>query len=100
MISPVKIWRRQKKIRQLLGKKGKIISWTKIFVAGSDFKKGAPYYLVLVELEDKKRLIAQLVDFDEEIELFGKKVKVILRRIREINEEDVIPYGIKVKLIE
>lgn len=100
MISPVKIWRRQKKIRQLLGKKGEIISWTKIYVAGSDFKKSAPYYLVLVELEDKKRLIAQLVDFDEEIELFGKKVKVILRRIREISEEDVIPYGIKVKLIE
>lgn len=100
MISPVKIWRRQKKIRQLLGKKGEIISWTKIFVAGSDFKKSAPFYLVLVELEDKKRLIAQLVDFDEGIDLFGKKVKVILRRIREISEEDVIPYGIKVKLIE
>ncbi len=100
MISPVKIWRRQKKIRQLLGKKGKIISWTKIFVTGFDFKKSAPYYLVLIELEDKKRIIAQLVDFDNNQDLFRKKVRVILRRIREISEEDVIPYGIKVKLIE
>ncbi len=100
MVSPVKIWRRQKKIRQILEKKGKIVSWTKIFITGSDFKKNAPYYLVLVELEDKKKIIAQLVEYEDNKDLFGKKVKVILRRIREISEEDIIPYGIKVKLIE
>ncbi len=100
MVSPVKIWRRQKKIRQILGKKGKIITLTKVYVAGSDFKKYAPYYLVLVELEDKKKIIAQLVESEDDKDLFGKKVKVILRRIREISEEDVIPYGIKVKIIE
>lgn len=98
MISPVKIWRRQKKIRKLLGKKGRIISWTKIYVAGLDFKRLAPYYLALVELEDKKRIIAQIADAQEETNYFNKEVEVVLRRIREVKEDDVIPYGIKVKI--
>lgn len=100
MISSVKIWRRQKKIRELLGRKGKIISWTKIYVAGTDFKKSAPYYIALVELEDKKKIIAQIVDPQKEVDYFNKKVEIVLRRIREVKDEDVIPYGIKVKIIE
>lgn len=99
MISPVKIWRRQKKIKQLLGKKGKIISWTKIYVTGVDFKNYAPYYIALVELENKKKIIAQIAEAEENVDYFNKKVEVVLRRIREISEEDVIPYGIKVKAI-
>lgn len=99
MISPVKVWRRQKKIRRILGKKGKIISWTKIYVAGVDFKNQAPYYIALVELEDKKKIIAQITGAEEKVDYFNKKVEVVLRRIREVKEEDVIPYGIKVRII-
>lgn len=100
MISPVKVWRRQKKIRQILGKKGKIVSWTKIYVAGIDFKKSAPYYVALVELEDKKKIVAQITDAENGVDYFNKKVEVVLRRIREVKDEDVIPYGIKVRIID
>lgn len=99
MISPVKIWRRQKKIRNLLGKEGKIISWTKIFISGKEFKKQAPYFIVLVELENKEKVVGQLVDFEGEKLEIGKKVKTILRKVKEVKEEDIIPYGIKFKLI-
>lgn len=95
MVSPVKIWRRQKRIREILGKRGKILTWTKIFVSGSGFKKFAPYFVVLVELENKKKVVGQLVDWEEEENLFGKKVKAVLRKVREVKEEDVIPYGVK-----
>ncbi|MCX7881180.1 MAG: OB-fold domain-containing protein [Patescibacteria group bacterium] len=100
MLSPVKIWRRQKEIRKILGKEGIIISWTKIYVATDEFKKQAPYFIVLIELEDKKRVIGQLVDFDKEKLNFGLKVKAVLRRIKEIKEEDIIPYGVKFKLVD
>ena len=99
MLSPVKIWRRQKIIRKILGQKGKIISWTKIFVSGTDFKKFAPYFIVLVELENKERVIGQLVDFEGERLTFSSPVKAILRKVKETKEEDIIPYGIKFKLL-
>ena len=60
MISPIKIWRRQKEIRKNLGKKGKVLVWTKIYTPGSDFKKYAPYPVVLVELESKEKIYGQL----------------------------------------
>lgn len=99
MISPVKIWRRQKEIRKILGKKGMIVSWTKIFVAGADFKKTAPYFVVLVEFDDKNKAVGQLVDFNQEKVNIGEKVVAVLRKVKEVKEEDVIPYGIKFKLI-
>ncbi len=100
MISPVKIWRRQKEIRKILGKKGRIISWTKIFVAGVDFKKLAPYFVVLVELEDKSKVVGQLVDFNGKKINFGEKVVAVLRKVKDVKEEDIIPYGVKFKLIK
>lgn len=99
MISPVKIWRRQKKIRQFLGKIGEVVTWTKIYVAGSDFKHSAPYIVVLVDLE-REKILAQLADEKDEKNLIGKKVKICLRRIRQIGQEDIIPYGLKAKLID
>lgn len=95
MISPVKIWRRQKEIRSLLGKKGTILSWTKISVPGHEFKKYAPYPVVLVELTNGKRLYGQLVDYRETDLAIGKNVYSILRKVRQTNPDGVIAYGIK-----
>lgn len=99
MISPVKIWRRQKETRGILGKKGKIITWTKIFIAGADFKKYVPYPVVLVELENNQRSIGQLVDYEEKDLSIGRQVTTVLRRVRETDRESIIPYGIKFKPI-
>jgi len=99
MISPVKIWRRQKEKRHLLNKTGKIISWTKIYVASTDFKKLAPYPVVLVELENKQKMVGQLVDFKEKNLKIGQKVISILRKTRHSPYQNVIPYGIKFKPI-
>lgn len=100
MISPVKIWRRQKTIRDLLGKKGVIVSWTKIFTPPPQFKHIAPYTIVLVQLEDCQNISAQLVDIlDSSLIKEGKKVVITLRKLRESVAEDVIPYTIACKLI-
>ena len=99
MISPVKIWRRQKEIRKILGKKGKILTWTRILVAPSDFKKNAPYVVALVELENKQRLVGQLVDYEENHLKINQPVLAILRKTREGGREDLITYGVKFRPI-
>ena len=95
MISPVKIWRRQKQIREILGRKGKVIAWTKIYIAPKEFKKLSPYFVVLVELENKIKVVGQLVDCQEKDIKVGNEVVAVLRRVKEVEEEDIIPYGVK-----
>ena len=97
MQSPVKIWRNQKRIASLLGKKGKIITWTVIRVPPGDFTDQAPYPVVLVELEDKTQLMCQLVDYDESHLRFGQPVVTVIRRVMQPDMDGVIPYGIKAK---
>lgn len=97
MISPVKIWRNQKKIQKLLGLEGKIISWTRVHAPPAGFEEQAPYVVVVVKLDNGINYTAQLVDWDNEHLKIGKKVKSILRRTRDPGIEGVIPYGIKFK---
>jgi hypothetical protein len=95
MISPVKIWRRQKEIRHLLGKSGRIITWTKILTPPPDFKKYAPYPVVLVQFDDGDKAFGQLVDYKEEDLKQEKRVRAVLRKIRQGTKDGVIAYGVK-----
>ena len=99
MQSPVKIWRNQKKITTLLGKTGRIISWTIVRTPPAQFMDQAPYGVVLVELEDGMRLTAQLVDWQPKQLKIGQRVTTVVRRVTQPNADGVIPYGIKVKPI-
>lgn len=99
MISPVKIWRNQKKLQNILGLGGKIISYTKVFLPPVGFESQAPYVVVVVKLENKVNYTAQLVDWHEDNLCAGQKVMAVLRRTRDPGEEGVIPYGIKFKPI-
>ena len=99
MISPVKIWRHQKKIKKLLGAEGKIVSFTKIFVPPSGFESQAPYIVAIVKLSSGPKYTAQLVDWDNQHLTIGQKVITVLRRTKDAGEEGVISYGIKFKPI-
>lgn len=98
MISPVKIWRNQKKLRQLLGKKGLIVSFTIIRQPPAGFESQAPYAAVIVDLAGT-RVTGQLVDIDLDQVKIGQKVQAIVRRTKQPHEEGLIPYGIKFKQI-
>ena len=100
MISPVKIWRNQKKIQKLLEQEGEIVTYTTVFVPPAGFESQAPYVVVVVKLDQKKKITAQLVDWEEKQLHIGQKVRTILRRTTDPGEEGVIPYGIKVKPID
>lgn len=99
MISPVKIWRGQRKIKNILGSTGSIISFTKIFVPPVGFESQAPYVVAVVRLASGINYTAQIVDWEESHLKTGQKVLAVLRRTRNPGEEGVIPYGIKFKPI-
>ena len=94
--SLVKIWRNQKKVRELLGQTGYIVSFTIVRVPPNGFADQAPYAVVIVKLETQQYM-AQLVDYDQEQLKIGQKVQVVLRRVKTNNHEDLINYGVKFK---
>lgn len=97
MISPVKIWRNQKKIWKLLGLTGSILSWTKIYVPPVGFTNQAPYIVAVVGFNNGLHYTAQLVDWEEKHCHCGQAVRAVLRRTSDPGDEGVIPYGIKFK---
>lgn len=98
MLSPVKIWRNQKKIAGLIGKTGTIVAWTRVRVPTAAFSNQAPYPVAVIEFSDGTRMTAQLVDWSEPQLKTGQKVQTVVRKIFETGD-GIIPYGIKVKPI-
>jgi len=99
MISPVKIWRNQKHFTKLIGKTGRIISWTMIRVPPDGFSEQAPYPLAVVKLDNNIQITAQIVDWEGMQINTQQKVITVVRRTIDATSEGVIPYGIKVKPI-
>ena len=97
MASPVKIWRRQKHIPKLLGKRGKILSWTIIRTPPKGFKRYAPYVVALVELDNGQKIVAQITDVNLNKRAGYGKVAAALRKVCNPGREGIIEYGIKFK---
>jgi uncharacterized OB-fold protein len=93
--SPIKIWRKQPFTRQFLGKIGEVITWTEIHTALQGMENYTPYFSALIEFADGKKVFGQVVDCTLEEIAIGKKVKAVLRKLREPEQEDVVDYGLK-----
>lgn len=96
-VSPVKLWRRQKKTSSLIHKKGKILLWTLIRVPAKNFLNEAPYPVVIVKLENGKRMVGQLVDYENKHLEIGQQIVVVLRRAQIEDKVGIIPYVLKFK---
>lgn len=99
MSSPASIWREHKKLHSYLGKRGKLLVWTKILVAPSGFEHQVPYFVGIVQFTDGKKMPLQIIDADEKSLPAGRQVEIVIRKIGKAKSEDVIEYGIKVKPI-
>lgn len=97
MNSPVTIWREHKQLHKYLDKQGKLLVWTKVFVAPSGFEHQAPYIAGIVQFEDKTKLPVQVVDCEEADLKPNQKVVVVIRKIGKVKPDETIEYGIKVK---
>jgi uncharacterized OB-fold protein len=101
MLSPVKIWRNQKKIASLIGKYGTVISYTYIRVPPADFAHMAPYPVAIIALDDHEgNITVQLVECQNSEIKTGLRVKTVLRRLTLASGDGVIPYGIKAVPVE
>ena len=99
MSNTVATWRKTKELHTELGKVGRIVIWTRIYVAPHGFTEQVPYVVAIVEFDKKERKTLPLVDFDEAHLQAGQRVITVIRRIGSPAKEDVITYGVKVKPI-
>jgi len=97
MSSPVTIWRSHKTLHSYLGKKGKLLVWTKILVAPLGFEHQVPYLVGIVKFSDGEKMPVQIVDCEEKGLKPNQSVEVVIRKIGKAKSEDVIEYGVKVK---
>lgn len=106
MSSPSSIWRSHKLLHSYLGKRGRLIVWTKILVAPSGFEHQVPYLSGIVQFNDPStssgqvRMAVQIVDANEKDLKPNQKIEVVIRRIGKAKSEDVIEYGVKVKPVQ
>jgi uncharacterized protein len=83
----------------MVGKTGKIISFTVVRVPPAGFSDQAPYPVAVIEFDGGKRSTCQIVDCNYCAIQVGQKVKTIIRRITKPDTDGVIPYGIKAVII-
>lgn len=99
MQSAVKVWRNQKKQKNLLCRRGTILSWTEISVAPPAYDSAVPYTVILVELENGEKVYGQLVDFTYDDRAIGSSVQSVFRKMQEVGPEDIVEYGVKFRPI-
>ncbi len=77
---------------------GKIVSFTEVLVGPAGFENETPYFLAIIEFENKVKILAQIVDSDKNKIKMGAKVKKVFRKISDEHAEGVIYYGYKFKV--
>ena len=95
MVSPVKIWRNQQKISDMLGATGTLLTWTLVRMPPDGFAEQAPYVVGIIECESGIKIPVQIVDCDPDTLKKGLIVRLIIRRVREADPDGIIPYGLK-----
>ncbi len=96
MSTPASIWREHKKLHNYLNKIGRLLVWTKIFVAPTGYEHQTPYLVGIVDFGGYKKPL-QIVDCEELDLKVNMKVVTVIRKIGKAKLEDVIEYGVKVK---
>jgi len=78
-----------------LQKEGKLLTYTIIRVAPSQYMDQAPYAMGVVELKDGVRILSQIADCDFDKLEIGMPVKIEFRKIYSEGEAGIICYGYK-----
>ena len=78
---------------------GKIYSFTLVTGGPVGFDYETPYHLAIVELDNKVKILTQIVDSDDDKIKIGQSVKAMFRRIQTHGEEGLIAYGYKFKVV-
>ena len=74
---------------------GKLLTYTIIRVAPSQFIDQVPYALGVVELDEKVKILTQITDCDLDKVSTGMELRIEFRKIQEDGKAGVICYGYK-----
>jgi uncharacterized protein len=78
-----------------LQKEGKLLTYTIIRVAPSQFVDQTPYAMGIVELNGGVKILSQIADCDLDKLEIGQKVRIEFRKIYQEGEAGIICYGYK-----
>lgn len=78
-----------------LQKEGKLLTYTIIRVAPTEFTDHAPYAMGIVELNEGVKILTQIADCDFDKLEIGMPVKIEFRKIYSEGEAGIICYGYK-----
>ena len=92
--------RKGKLVAEEMPRSGKIDSWTEVFSAPYGFEMETPYMVAIIELDNRAKVLSQVVDSKKEKIKIGAKVKKVFRKISDIDPEGPIAYGYKFKVVE
>lgn len=95
MISPAKNWREKEKRYRYLGKRGKLISATRIVEGMGEL----PYFVGMVEMNNGEKVMGKLVGYGEQKLRAGERVVGVLRKLDEGGKQGIIEYGVKYQII-
>jgi uncharacterized protein len=91
--------RRGKLVPKKMPEEGKIASFSEVHAAPSGHEDEAPYFLAIVELKNGVKIMTQIVDSEREKIKFDAPVKMLFRKIGEEDNEGLIAYGYKFKVV-
>jgi hypothetical protein len=91
--------RKGKLVPMQMPRKGKILTYAEVFVGPAGFEKETPYFLAIVELENKARVLSQIVDSERDAIKTGAKVEKVFRKVSDTDQEGAIAYGYKFKVV-
>ena len=75
--------------------KGKIVSYTIIYVPASPFADEAPFPVAIIEMDEGVRLMAQVGDCEFDELHTGMEVELVLRKLSEEGASGIIHYAYK-----
>lgn len=78
-----------------LSGRGKLLTWSEVREAATEFENFVPYLIGLIELEEGIKITAQLVNMPKEELKAGMPVRSVFRKMRDDGEEGIILYGYK-----
>ena len=79
----------------VLPETGKVVTYTVIRVAPSQWGDLSPYALAVVEMTDGTRVMGQMADVDVETVKIGMEVRTEFRRVQTEGHHGVLSYGYK-----
>lgn len=85
--------------RTRLSDQGKIVTFTTIRVAPTQYSSQVPYSIAIVELNEGVRITTQVVDCKPEDLEVGKPVKIVFRKMYPEGKTGIICYGYKAVLV-